>query len=94
MVSNHNHKAISSRSGRGSTVVKVTDSWQACHESEGSTTENPPCRGVMHVESAEAQTSSSWCGVEVRRGKGHLRCRPRPLNIVQNYKVHHQKPSR
>ncbi|GFT09323.1 hypothetical protein TNCV_5062071 [Trichonephila clavipes] len=26
-------------------VVKVTDSWPACHEFEPNTTEDPPCRG-------------------------------------------------
>ncbi|GFT73458.1 hypothetical protein TNCV_4020961 [Trichonephila clavipes] len=30
---------------RGSLVVKVTDSWLACHEFEFNTTEDPPCRG-------------------------------------------------
>ncbi|GFV82517.1 actin-binding LIM protein 1 [Trichonephila clavipes] len=32
------------QSGRGSLVVKVTDSWLAYHEFEPSTAEDPPCR--------------------------------------------------
>ncbi|GFW25546.1 hypothetical protein TNCV_1308071 [Trichonephila clavipes] len=28
-----------------SLVVKGADLWQACHESEASTAEDPPCRG-------------------------------------------------
>ncbi|GFT48158.1 hypothetical protein TNCV_1001351 [Trichonephila clavipes] len=31
--------------------------------------------------------------VVVRRGGCQLRCRPRHLTMVQNYVVHHQKPS-
>ncbi|GFV88631.1 hypothetical protein TNCV_1244411 [Trichonephila clavipes] len=31
--------------GRSSLVIKVTDSWPACHEFESSTAEDPPCRG-------------------------------------------------
>ncbi|GFV74628.1 hypothetical protein TNCV_5130701 [Trichonephila clavipes] len=49
---------------RGSRVIKVTDSWSACHEFELSTTEDPPCRGPMHVKSVDVQTSSRWCSVE------------------------------
>ncbi|GFX89770.1 hypothetical protein TNCV_3712021 [Trichonephila clavipes] len=45
--------------------------------------------GSMHVKSVDAQTSSRWCGVEVRRGG----CRPRHLTMVQNYEVHRLKPS-
>ncbi|GFU69154.1 integrase catalytic domain-containing protein [Trichonephila clavipes] len=32
--------------GRGSLVVKVTDSWPECHEFEPCTAEGPPCRGA------------------------------------------------
>ncbi|GFT95887.1 uncharacterized protein TNCV_312261 [Trichonephila clavipes] len=42
---------------------------------------------------SRAQTSSRWCGVVVRRGGCHLRCRPRHLTMVQNYEVRRQKPS-
>ncbi|GFU50879.1 hypothetical protein TNCV_4460861 [Trichonephila clavipes] len=49
--------------GRGNLVMKVTDSWPACHEFKPGTTEDPPCRGgTMHVKYVEAQTSSHWCG--------------------------------
>ncbi|GFW09038.1 hypothetical protein TNCV_3081301 [Trichonephila clavipes] len=36
--------------GRGRLVVKVTDSWLACHEFELSTTENPPCRDCRELK--------------------------------------------
>ncbi|GFU78164.1 hypothetical protein TNCV_1026971 [Trichonephila clavipes] len=49
-------------------MVKATDSWLACHEFEPSATGDPSCKGVMYVKSVEAQTSSCWCGVEVKRG--------------------------
>ncbi|GFY03400.1 hypothetical protein TNCV_1173581 [Trichonephila clavipes] len=39
---------------RGSLVVKVTDSWPACHEFEPITTADPPCRGAMHIKSVES----------------------------------------
>ncbi|GFW34958.1 uncharacterized protein TNCV_978961 [Trichonephila clavipes] len=42
---------------------------------------------------SRAETSSRWCGVVVRRGGCHLRCRPRHLTMVQNYVVLRQKPS-
>ncbi|GFX55328.1 uncharacterized protein TNCV_3968821 [Trichonephila clavipes] len=45
---------------------------------------------TIHVKSVEAQTSSRWLGVEVRRGKGQLRCRSHHLTMVQNYVVHPQ----
>ncbi|GFT63688.1 hypothetical protein TNCV_871141 [Trichonephila clavipes] len=48
-------------------MVKVTDSWAACHEFESSTPENLPCKGVMHVKSVEAEKSSRWWGVKVWR---------------------------
>ncbi|GFS69166.1 hypothetical protein TNCV_4010171 [Trichonephila clavipes] len=53
---------------RGSLVVNVTSSWRACHEFKPSTAEDPPCKGAMHVKSAEAQTSSCRCAVEARKG--------------------------
>ncbi|GFV14073.1 uncharacterized protein TNCV_525491 [Trichonephila clavipes] len=36
---------------------------------------------------SRAQTSSRWCGVEVRRRACQLRCRPRRLTMVKNYEV-------
>ncbi|GFY20658.1 uncharacterized protein TNCV_1118921 [Trichonephila clavipes] len=42
---------------------------------------------------SRAETSSRWCGVEVRRTGCQLRCRPRHLTMVQNYMVRRQKPS-
>ncbi|GFV28006.1 uncharacterized transposon-derived protein F52C9.6 [Trichonephila clavipes] len=47
----------------GSLVVKVTDSWSACHGLEPSTAKDPPCRGAMHVKYVETQTSSRWIQV-------------------------------
>ncbi|GFV23855.1 hypothetical protein TNCV_960491 [Trichonephila clavipes] len=54
--------------GQGNLVVKVTDSWPACHEFEPSINEKLPCRGEMYVKSVKAQRSFRWCGLEVRRG--------------------------
>ncbi|GFW31134.1 hypothetical protein TNCV_2577161 [Trichonephila clavipes] len=34
-------------------MVKVTDLWSACQESESSITEDLPCRGAIHVKSVE-----------------------------------------
>ncbi|GFW05430.1 uncharacterized protein TNCV_3359471 [Trichonephila clavipes] len=42
---------------------------------------------------SRAQTSSRGCGVVVRKGGCKLRCRPRPLTMVQNYVARLQKPS-
>ncbi|PRD29450.1 UNVERIFIED_CONTAM: hypothetical protein NCL1_29385 [Trichonephila clavipes] len=42
---------------------------------------------------SRAETSSSWCGVVVRRGGCQLRCRPCHLTMVQNDMVGRQKPS-
>ncbi|GFW39755.1 hypothetical protein TNCV_4522451 [Trichonephila clavipes] len=55
------------RGGLGSRVVKVSDRGWPYHEFEPSTTKDPPCRDAMHVKSVRAQTSSSKCGVVVRR---------------------------
>ncbi|GFY16592.1 hypothetical protein TNCV_2787191 [Trichonephila clavipes] len=56
---------------RGSLVVKVTDSWMACHEFEPSPAVDPSCRGgeAMHVKSIDAQTSSRD-GVVWKFGEG------------------------
>ncbi|GFU50373.1 hypothetical protein TNCV_4240801 [Trichonephila clavipes] len=47
----------------GNFLVKVTDSWLACHEFEPRPAESP-----LHVKSVEAQMNSRWCCVEVSRG--------------------------
>ncbi|GFX84248.1 hypothetical protein TNCV_3975951 [Trichonephila clavipes] len=52
---------------RERTVVKVTNSWLACHEFQLGTADDPPRRWVMHLKSEEAQTVSHWCDREVRR---------------------------
>ncbi|GFV93799.1 hypothetical protein TNCV_366981 [Trichonephila clavipes] len=36
----------------------------------------------LHVKSVEAQRSSTWCGVEIRRNVWRLRCHPRHLILV------------
>ncbi|GFS72055.1 hypothetical protein TNCV_2676991 [Trichonephila clavipes] len=64
-------------------MVKVTDSWPACHEFELCVTENPPCRGGDARYFVEAQTSFRWCGAEIRRRVYPLRCRPRHLVMAQ-----------
>ncbi|GFW82050.1 hypothetical protein TNCV_771791 [Trichonephila clavipes] len=35
-------------------MVKVSDRGWPCHELEPSTTKDPPCRGTMHVKSADS----------------------------------------
>ncbi|GFX41401.1 hypothetical protein TNCV_1654841 [Trichonephila clavipes] len=50
--------------GRGNQVVKVTDSWPACHAFEPSIGEDPPCKGSRcTLKYVEAQTYNHWCGV-------------------------------
>ncbi|GFV99058.1 anaphase-promoting complex subunit 1 [Trichonephila clavipes] len=51
----------------GSLVVKVTDSWLACHEFEHSTTEDRHAGEQCTLNMSRTQTSSHWCGVVVRR---------------------------
>ncbi|GFU45450.1 hypothetical protein TNCV_3625701 [Trichonephila clavipes] len=57
----------------------------ACHEFEPSTTEDPQSRRAMPVKSVEAQTSSLWCGVEVRRGCVRSGVSIAFVTMVQNY---------
>ncbi|GFW48383.1 hypothetical protein TNCV_1109461 [Trichonephila clavipes] len=53
---------------RGSVVVKVTDSWLACHKFEPNTTEDPPCSGAMHVKSRDLKRPP--VGVVWKLGEG------------------------
>ncbi|GFV15197.1 hypothetical protein TNCV_4650291 [Trichonephila clavipes] len=39
----------------------------------------------VHVKYVEAHSSSHWCGVEVRRERCQLKCRPLLLTMIQNY---------
>ncbi|GFW18298.1 hypothetical protein TNCV_4008371 [Trichonephila clavipes] len=48
----------------GSLVVKLTDSWPACHEFKLTRRVGEQCT----LNLSRAQTSSRWCNVEVRRG--------------------------
>ncbi|GFY34937.1 hypothetical protein TNCV_155101 [Trichonephila clavipes] len=41
----------------------------------------------MHVKLVDVQTSSRWCGMEVRRERRQLRCCPRHLTMAHNYEV-------
>ncbi|GFW99941.1 hypothetical protein TNCV_3079381 [Trichonephila clavipes] len=76
--------------GCGSLVVKVTDScpkchdfdelMMACHEFEPSTAEDVLCKGAMPVKSLEDQTSSSQCGVEIRKGGTPAKVPPSSLD--------------
>ncbi|GFU51310.1 hypothetical protein TNCV_2535661 [Trichonephila clavipes] len=63
---------------RGCLVVKVT----ALFEFKPYTAETRP----MHAKYVEAQTSSCWCGLEVRRGV------PRHSTVAQKCGIHRQKP--
>ncbi|GFV18439.1 hypothetical protein TNCV_4468751 [Trichonephila clavipes] len=53
--------------GRGSLVIKVTDSWPACHEFKPGTTEDPPCRGGRCTLNMP-RLKHPHIGLEVRRG--------------------------
>ncbi|GFV37515.1 uncharacterized protein TNCV_127261 [Trichonephila clavipes] len=70
---------------RGSQVVKLTDSWPACHEFEPSTTEDQPCRVAMYVKSVKSSNVLFrwWCGMEVKRGECQLRYHPCHLTMVK-----------
>ncbi|GFV67691.1 uncharacterized protein TNCV_4623711 [Trichonephila clavipes] len=79
--------------GRGSPVVKVSDSgWLASSSS-------PVSLKTLHageqwtLNLSRAQTSSRWCGMVARRRGCQLRYRPRHLTMVQNYEIRRQKPS-
>ncbi|GFW74897.1 hypothetical protein TNCV_2677651 [Trichonephila clavipes] len=49
-----NHMFSTFFGGRGTRVVQVSDRGLPCHEFEPNTTEDPPCRAVMHVKSVES----------------------------------------
>ncbi|GFS55502.1 hypothetical protein TNCV_1627491, partial [Trichonephila clavipes] len=69
--------------GRGSLVVKVMDSWAACHEFKPNTAEDSPCRGAMHVKFVESSNVLPlvW---ELGEGVPVHRCRLRHFTVVQN----------
>ncbi|GFT51403.1 uncharacterized protein TNCV_4955151 [Trichonephila clavipes] len=74
---------LSQHGGRGSLVVKVSD--PGSHDMSSSPvplkTRHLGERCTLNL--SEAQTSSSWCGVIVRREGCQLRDRPRYLAMVQ-----------
>ncbi|GFX41265.1 hypothetical protein TNCV_2219631 [Trichonephila clavipes] len=69
------------------------DSWLACHEFEHEPLKTHHVEKLMNVPSVGAQTSSRWCGVEVKRVGCQLKGRPRHLTMVQNDEIRRQKPS-
>ncbi|GBM28137.1 hypothetical protein AVEN_224194-1 [Araneus ventricosus] len=74
--------------GRGGLVVRSRPWGRRAPGSRPDSTEDPPCMGpAARYIIRSGQTSSRWCGVEVRRGGCQLRCRPRHLTEVQNYEV-------
>ncbi|GFV73758.1 uncharacterized protein TNCV_3549071 [Trichonephila clavipes] len=75
--------------GRDSLVVKVTDSWSACHKFEPSVAEDPSCSGAMHVKSVEVHMSSRY-----RRGDASSEVSSSsPLTMVHIYEIRRQKLS-
>ncbi|GFW71910.1 hypothetical protein TNCV_3220861 [Trichonephila clavipes] len=72
---------------RGSLIVKITDSWLACHEFKPITAEDPQCRETMLCRELKRPP----VGVVWKSGEGQ--CRPLHLTMVQNYEVRRQKPS-
>ncbi|GFT33975.1 uncharacterized protein TNCV_4384341 [Trichonephila clavipes] len=79
--------------GRGSLVVKITDSWPVCYELELSTTEDPPCRGTMHIKSVKAKRPPVDVVWKLGGGVPELKYRPRHLTVVQNYDIRCKTPS-
>ncbi|GBM78526.1 hypothetical protein AVEN_260452-1 [Araneus ventricosus] len=74
--------------GRGSLVVRSRLWGRRAPGSKPDSTEDPPCiEPVARYIIRSCQTPSRWCGVEVWRGRGQLRCRPRHLTAVQNDEV-------
>ncbi|GFW20951.1 hypothetical protein TNCV_1714581 [Trichonephila clavipes] len=66
-------------SGSSSIVVQGIGSWLACHEFELGTTEDPPCREVMHVKSVESLSILLLCcDLDCKLGYP-----PRHLTLVQ-----------
>ncbi|GFU54124.1 hypothetical protein TNCV_109491 [Trichonephila clavipes] len=54
--------------GRGSREVQVSDRGLPCHEFEPSTTKTRRVGQRCTLNLSRGETSSRWCGVEVRRG--------------------------
>ncbi|GFT24556.1 uncharacterized protein TNCV_3253561 [Trichonephila clavipes] len=80
--------------GRSSPVVKVMDSCLACHDSSSVPLKTRHVGERCALNLLRAQSSSRWCGVEVRRWGCQLRSRPCHLTVLQNNEVRRQKPSR
>ncbi|GFX64286.1 hypothetical protein TNCV_1500101 [Trichonephila clavipes] len=57
-------------SSRGSLLVKVTDSWPACHEFELVPLKTLRLGERFTLNLSRAQTSSRWCGGEISKGGG------------------------
>ncbi|GFU55222.1 uncharacterized protein TNCV_427221 [Trichonephila clavipes] len=79
--------------GCGSPVVRVSDHGRYVMSSSPVPLKTRRVGQRCTLNRSRAETSSSWCGVVVRRGRCELRCRPRHLTMVQNYVVRRQKPS-
>ncbi|PRD25835.1 UNVERIFIED_CONTAM: hypothetical protein NCL1_39753 [Trichonephila clavipes] len=73
--------------GCGSPMDKVTDHGRhvTCSSPVPLKTRRVGERCTLNLP--RAQTSSSWCGVVVRRGGCQIRCRPRHLIMFQNYEI-------
>ncbi|GFU34148.1 hypothetical protein TNCV_3199411 [Trichonephila clavipes] len=76
--------------GRSSLVVKVTDSWPSVMNSSLIPLKNHSALRRCTLNLSRLKRPPG--GVEVRRGGYQLRCHSHHLTMVQNYKVHRQKP--
>ncbi|GFX18606.1 uncharacterized protein TNCV_3310671 [Trichonephila clavipes] len=76
------------KTGCGSLVVKASDHGRHVMSSSPVPLKTRRVGQRCTLNLSKAETSSRWCGVIVRRGVCQLRCRPRPLTMVQNYEDH------
>ncbi|GFU39087.1 uncharacterized protein TNCV_1849881 [Trichonephila clavipes] len=79
--------------GCGSPVEKVSDHGRHIMSSSPVPLKTRHVGQRCALNLSRAHTSSSLCGVVVRRWWCQLRCRPRHLTMVQNYEVRDQMPS-
>ncbi|GFU49065.1 transposable element Tcb1 transposase [Trichonephila clavipes] len=86
----HNHPTLQTSSVRCSLVIKVIDSFPACHEFEPSSTEGSPCGKAMIIKFVEIQTfyGMVWMLVKRDASSGHhqmARIRHNDESVTEGY---------
>ncbi|GFU44578.1 hypothetical protein TNCV_1506861 [Trichonephila clavipes] len=79
--------------GHGILIVKVTDSWLVGHEFKPIAAEDPPCRKcrfTLNLSRLKCPFVDMVGKLRKRERVVPLKCRPRHLNMAQNYEVRHQ----